>query len=257
VVGATTASCGLRTIVPVGGCPFAETETYPRRFGTRCRSNDPATDAPCHPPRLPSSRRLDPRRQGPFPHTAHQPPWLSRPGATSTDGSHLPHPLLALRVRLRGRHCCLGFAASAQLPITRSPALLQARSTRLAGYSPERLGRVPSIDFCNCMNSQARPRMPKPRRCKCGGKHRAVGGVVLARRHQLSSYSPGFARPTKETCEDRCDVRMSPPRLSPNLCYLRHPLSLTSIRRRMEQSTVDDHTDPDARRRRAWPLPTS
>jgi hypothetical protein len=113
---------------------------------------------PVTPQACPGLRRFASKRQGPFPHTAHQPPWLSRPEATSTDGSLLPHPLLALRARLPGRHCCLGFAALAQLPITRSPASLQARSSRLAGYSPERLGHVPSIDFCNCMDSQARPR---------------------------------------------------------------------------------------------------
>lgn len=255
MVGATTASCGFRPFVPVGGRPISGTETYPRRVGSRCRSNDLATDAPCHTPHLPGSRRLDPRRQGPFPHTAHQPPWLSKPGATFTDRSHPPHPLLALRVRLKGRHCCLGFAASAQLPITRSSASLQTRSNRLAGYSPERLGRVPSIDFCNCMNSQARPRMPKPRRMNTVASHRTVGGVVLARRHQLSSHSPGFVRPTKRLTTTAA-TSVTPPRLYPNLSYLRHPMSLTSTRRRLEQATVGDHTDPDARRRRAWPLPT-
>lgn len=236
------------------GPPRSRDGTYPRRVGPRSRSNDLTTDTPCHTPCFPSSRRFDPKCQGPFPHTAHQPPWLSRPGATSTDGSHPPHPLLALRVRLRGRHCCLGFAASAQLPVTRSPASLRVRSSRLAGYSPERRGHVPSIDFCNCMNSQARPRMPKPRRMNAVASHRTVGGVVLARRHQLSSHSPGFARPTKEAC-DTAATSVTPLRFVPNLSYLRHPLSLTSTRRRLEQATVGGHTDPDARRRRAWPLP--
>lgn len=113
---------------------------------------------PVTPRSSPGSRRFVPRRLGPFPHTTHQPPWLSRPEATSTDGSLPPHPLLALRARLPGRHCCLGFAALAQLPNTRSPTWLRTRSRRLAGYSPERQGHVSSIDFCNCMDSQARPR---------------------------------------------------------------------------------------------------
>jgi hypothetical protein len=186
---------------------------------------------------------------------AHQPPWLSKPGATSTDESHLPHPLLALRVRLKGRHCCLGFAALAQLPITRLPASLQARSNRLAGYSPERLGRVSSIDFCNCVNSQARPRLPKPRRMNTVASHRTVGGVVLARRHQLSLHSPGFARPTRGPTTTAA-TSVTSPRVYPNLSYLRHPLSLTSIRRHLEWATANDHTEPGARRRRAWPLPT-
>jgi len=186
-------------LFPLGAVPIAGTETYPWRSQPRSRSNDLTTDTPCHTPGFPSFRWLDLRRQGPFPHTAHQPPWLSRPGATSTDGSHLPHPSLALRARLKGRHCCLGFAASAQLPITRSPALQQARSNHLAGYSPERLGRVSSIDFCNCMNSQARPRLPKPRRLNTVASHRTVGGVVLARRHQLSTYSLGIARPRRDS----------------------------------------------------------
>lgn len=236
MVGATTASCGFRPFVPVGGRPIAGTETYPRHVRPRCRSNDLATDTPCHAPRLPSSRRLDPKRQGPFPHTAHQPPWLSRPGATSTDESLLPHPLLARRVRLRGRHCCLGFAASAQLPITRSPASQQARSNRRAGYSPERLGHVSSIDFCNCMNSQARPRLPKPRRVFAVASHRTVGDVVLARRHLLSLHSPGVARPTEETCNDRRVVRYAatalPQPVLPHTPHVAH-----QHRRCLEQAT--------------------
>lgn len=157
-------------------------------------------------------------------------------------------------MRLRGRHCCLGFAASAQLPITRSPASQLARSNRLAGYSPERLGHVSSIDFCNCMNSQARPRMPKPRRVYAVASHRTVGDVVLARRHLLSLHSPGVARPTEETCDDRCVVRYAATAF-PQPVLPQTPPVTHQRRRCLEQATVGDHTDPDARRRRAWPLP--
>jgi len=243
-------------LFPLGAAPISGDGTYPWRSRPRSRSNDLTTDTPCHASELFGFRRVDLRRQGPFPHTAHQPPWLSRPGVTYTDGSHPSHPLLALRVRLKGRHCCLGFAASAQLPITLSPALQQARSNRLAGYSPERLGRVSSIDFCNCMNSQARPRLPKPRRMNTVASHRAVGGVVLARRHQLSLYSSGIARPMKRLAMTVA-TSVASPRVFPNLSYLRHSLSLPSTRRRLEQATMGDQTEPDARRRRAWPLPAS
>lgn len=93
-----------KSLVPVGGRPRLGTETYSQPFKPRNRSNDLVTDAPCHTPSVTGLRRISQRCQGSFPHTTHQPPWLSKPEATSTDGSHLPHPLLALRVRLRGRH---------------------------------------------------------------------------------------------------------------------------------------------------------
>jgi hypothetical protein len=230
--------------------------TYPWRCRPVGRSSDRATDAPCHAPDLAGLHRLDRTRQGPFPHTVHQPPWLSEPGATSTDGSHLPHPLLALRVRLRGRHCCLGLAALAQLPITRSPASLRARSSRLAGYSPERPGHVPSIDFCNCMDSQARPRATETPPLLTVASHRTVGGVALARRHQLGWYSPGVARSRRSLQRPprRPSRRFgfSPTCRTPDTpCRSPAPAAVRKKQRRATKRM------PSVRRRRAWPLPAA
>jgi len=259
VVGATIASCGLPVFRSRWGPPHlfcCGAETYPWRCRPAGRSRDRATDAPCHTPVLAGLRRLDRMRRGPFPHTAHQPPWLSEPGATSTDGSHPPHPLLALRVRLRGRHCCLGLAALAQLPITRSPASLRARSSRLAGYSPERLGRVPSIDFCNCMDFQARPRATETPPLVRGGKPPHGGWCRSCERHQLGWYSSGVACPRRERATPAA-TSVTPRWIFPNLSYPRHPLSLTSTCRRSEKQRRAAKRMPSARRRQAWPLPAS
>lgn len=124
---------------------------------------------------------------------------------------------------------------------TRSPTSLRARSNRLAGYSPERLGHVPSINFCNCVDSRARPRAVQTPPRNTVASHRTVGGIALARRHQPSWYSLGVARPTKEACDNRRGVRCAALGY-PNLSYLGHPLSLTSTCRRLDRTTTGDQT---------------
>jgi hypothetical protein len=49
----------------------------------------------------------------------------------------------------RGRRWYLGFAASAQCPTRVHAQVVRARPNPLAGYSPELLGHVPLVDFCN------------------------------------------------------------------------------------------------------------
>jgi hypothetical protein len=56
-----------------------------------------------------------------------------------------------------GRHWCLGFAASAQLPARVHAQALRARPNHLAGCSPELRGHVPFVNFCNVRDPRARP----------------------------------------------------------------------------------------------------
>jgi hypothetical protein len=72
--------------------------------------------------------------------------------------------------------------------------------------------------------------------------HRTVSGVALARRHQLSCYSPGVARPTRRLAAPAA-TSVAPLWIYPNLSYLRHPLSLTSTHRRPEQTMAGGQTD--------------
>lgn len=163
--------------------------------------------------------------------------------------------MLARRVRLTGRHCCLGFAALAQLPITRSPASLRTRSSRLAGYSPERLGHVPSIDFCNCMNSQARPRSAETPPLERDGKPPHGGWCRSCETSPAELLQPRGRSSHEETCGTRRDVRcvaldLPQPVLpqTPIVAH-QHPPSSGKGRRRATIRMLN------ARRRRAWPLP--
>lgn len=70
--------------------------------------------------------------------------------------------------------------------------------------------------------------------------HRTVGGVALARRHQLSCYSPGVARLTRRLAAPAA-TSVASLWIYPNLSYLRHPLSLTNTRRHPER---DDDERP-------------
>jgi hypothetical protein len=166
-----------------------------------------------------------------------------------------PTPSLALRVRLRGRHCCLGFAASAQLPVTRSPAKLLARSSHLAGYSPERLGHVPSINFCNCVDYPARPRAAKTPPFDRGGepprgrwcRSCEASPAELLQPRGPSPHRGGSRRPVRRP------YRRS--RFTPTCRTSNTPRCLpapTPVRKERRLATT---RKPDARRRQAWPLP--
>jgi hypothetical protein len=156
---------------------------------------------------------------------------------------------------MRGRHCCLGFAASAQLPVTLSPASLQARSKRRADYSPERLGHVPPIDFCNCMNSQARPRSAKTPPLEPDGKPPdgrwcrscETSPAELLQPRVRAPQRGGLRRPLRRPSRH---IGLSPTcRTSDIPCRSPAPAADRNRRRQAARRMLA------ARRRRAWPLP--
>lgn len=131
---------------------------------------------------------VEPRR-GPFPQAAHQCRRFPGPERLPPMSPSDHAPLLALERMifeppLVPRFCRLGPASH-----TRSRTrLLRARPDRLAGYSPELTGHVKPIDFCNCQESRAQPRVSEtsPHVVRRPSAARE-SGCALASAHQ-----PGF-----------------------------------------------------------------
>jgi hypothetical protein len=112
------------------------------------------------PPARASWRR---RTEDPFHGSTPMPP-LPRSEAPSTDKSLSLHPLLALRVRLPGRHWSHRLRRRGPASDTRSPVQVRARSCPRAGYSPELARPRAAYRLLQCMDSRARPPMSRPHR---------------------------------------------------------------------------------------------
>jgi hypothetical protein len=177
------------------------------------RSSDLATDTPCHTPRIP---RLSPvAHEVPRALSTHDAPtaaafqtrsafhrWIpSAPPLAGAEGATSGPPLMPRLSRL-------GPASD-----TRSPTSLRARSSRLAGYSPERLGHVPSIDFCNCQDSRARPRTAQTPPFVRGGKPPHGGWCRSCETPPAELLQPRGQPPPKEASNARHDVRYAAPDL--------------------------------------------
>lgn len=107
-----------------------------------------------------------------------------------------------------GRHWCLGFAASTQLPTRVHPQVLRARPNRLAGCSPELRGHVPFVNFCNVRDPRAQPpiRQTSPHLRWQATARRAAppSQAVPAEFTQLRGQSG-----SRRTLDARLDVRAS------------------------------------------------
>jgi hypothetical protein len=105
------------------------------------------------PPTLPTSRIHS---------TSDEPtPLLSRPEAPSTNESHSNHdPCWRLSHDLLGRHWCLGFAASTQLPTCLHPQVLQTRPSN----PMESAGHMPFVSFYNVVIHEHDRRSLRPHR---------------------------------------------------------------------------------------------
>jgi hypothetical protein len=177
-IGAATPAAFVTALTPVGATSFSFGRCqFPRRGLVSSRKpNSAPADAPCRArppdPALAKPCDLEPRTL-----SMNNPPRRSpsRSEAPSTDRSLSASPLLALRMRLGGRHWSLGLAASVQLPTRVHLHLckLGLGADRLfTGADP---GHVPPIDFCNCVDFRARPPISKLRRCLPAAKPRREG----------------------------------------------------------------------------------
>jgi len=94
-------ACTIRS--PPEGCPPRGVLTYPLALSASGRPNGLATDASCRAPRIALAlTSTAERNQGPFPRQYPPRLPLSRSETPSTDESHPPRPLLALRAWLVG-----------------------------------------------------------------------------------------------------------------------------------------------------------
>lgn len=248
--------------------PPAVAFTARSRWGpSRCRDeNLPATYwvteqverlCHCHPLSRPAYPRLSPAQpEAPRALSTHGAPtavafqtrsdfhrWIpSAPPLAGAEGATEGPPLLPWLCRLgpASEHAFTRIAASQVQPPSR---LFTGATGPRAVHRLLQLYGLPSTTS----NAETPP-------YEHGGKPPHGGWCRSCETSPAEFVQPRVRLPHEEAC-DAAATSVTPLRFVPNLSYLRHPLSLTSTRRRLEQATVGDHTDPDARRRRAWPLP--